>query len=255
MSDLELLQSRLGARFRDPALLRLALTHPSVAHEQGGPAAHNQRLEFLGDAVLGLVLTSELYQRFPALGEGVLTKARARLVNRRFLAELARRLDLGSHLVLSRGEESSGGRGRASILADSLEAVVGALFLDSGLEHAREFILGLFEPELAVPPPDTDTENPKGQIQERLQAASLPPPRYEIEKTTGPDHDRRFHCLVIHNDAVLGRGEGRSKKEAEANAALDALRRLPVPPPPPADPSGGAKDHPARGPGVDRGTA
>src|SRR5262249_61784789 len=124
--------------------LRLALTHPSVAHEQSAPIQTNQRLEFLGDAVLQLILTRQLYEKFPAFGEGPLTKARAQLVNRRSLAEQARRLGLGHHLILSRGEEQSGGRERLSALADTFEALLGAIFLDGGFEAAREFILREF---------------------------------------------------------------------------------------------------------------
>src|SRR6476646_5001445 len=138
------LEARLGYVFRDRSLLQLALTHPSVAHEQGVPLQTNQRLEFLGDAVLQLVLTRELYEKFPAFGEGPLTKARAKMVNRRTLAEHARHLDLGQHLILSRGEELHGGRDRPSALADTFEALLGAIFLDSGFEVAREFILTQF---------------------------------------------------------------------------------------------------------------
>src|SRR6478672_9251521 len=140
----EPLEERLGYTFRDRALLQLALTHPSVAHEQGAPMQTNQRLEFLGDAVLQLVLTRELYQKFPSFGEGPLTKARAKLVNRRTLAEHARQLGLGKHLILSRGEELHGGRERLSALADTFEAVLGAIFLDGGFVAARDFILRRF---------------------------------------------------------------------------------------------------------------
>src|SRR5512136_1004890 len=138
------LQERLGYVFRDRSLLQLALTHPSVAHEQGLPVQTNQRLEFLGDAVLQLILTGELYEKFPEVGEGPLTKARAKLVNRRSLAERARQLGLGQHLILSRGEELSKGRERPSALADTFEALLGALLLDGGFEPARDFILREF---------------------------------------------------------------------------------------------------------------
>src|SRR5438270_198518 len=143
-TDCTELEVRLGYVFRDRSLLLLALTHPSVAHEQGVPMQTNQRLEFLGDAVLQLVLTRELYEKFPSFGEGPLTKARAKLVNRRSLAERARQLGLGGHLLLSRGEELSGGRDRPSALADTFEALLGAIFLDSGFEAARDFILRQF---------------------------------------------------------------------------------------------------------------
>src|SRR5216110_1577079 len=138
------LEARLGYTFRNRSLLNLALTHPSVAHEQGASMQTNQRLEFLGDAVLQLVLTRELYEKFPNFGEGPLTKGRAKLVNRRTLAERARELRIGPHLILSRGEALHGGRDRTSALADTFEALLGAIFLDSGFEAAQQFILGQF---------------------------------------------------------------------------------------------------------------
>jgi ribonuclease-3 len=220
------LQEALGYRFKDAVLLRLALTHPSVGHEQAAHVQHNQRLEFLGDSVLELVLTQDLYHRFPRLGEGTLTKTRARLVNRRFLAQSARRLDLGRHLILSRGEAQHGGRERSSILADAFEAVVGALFLDAGFDVAREFVLRHFADELASVTVTPGEVNPKGELQERLQAESTEAPEYRVENATGPDHDRVFECAVYHRGAVLGRGHGKSKKLAETEAAIAALKRL-----------------------------
>jgi ribonuclease III len=220
------LQQRLGYEFRDPALLRLALTHPSIAHEQGAPLQTNQRLEFLGDAVLQLVLTRELYEKFPSVGEGSLTKARAKLVNRRTLAEHGRQLGLGKNLALSRGEELHGGRERPSALADTFEALVGALFLDGGFEAARDFILRQFLSafgELTVIPV---LENPKGELQELLQASSSEAPHYHVVSATGPDHDRIFECTVHHGEVELARGRGKSKKAAESEAALAALARL-----------------------------
>lgn len=226
MSDLGTLQGRLGYVFRDAGLLQLALTHPSVAHEQGSAAQHNQRLEFLGDAVLQLILTSELYQKFPTVGEGLLTKARAQMVNRRALARQARHLELGGHLILSRGEETSGGRDRASALADAFEALLGAIFLDAGFDGAREFILrqfrGAFGGLEAIP----NLENPKGELQELLQAGSTEAPQYQLASVTGPDHDRAFECAVYHLGVELARGQGKSKKEAESRAALAALENL-----------------------------
>src|SRR6185503_14746107 len=137
MGALDSFQEQIGHRFRNVHLLELALTHPSMAHERGAQFQHNQRLEFLGDSVLQLILSRELYERFPDVGEGPLTKARAQMVNRRSLAEQARRLRLGEHLTLSHGEEVSGGRQRASALADAFEALVGAIFLDAGFETSR----------------------------------------------------------------------------------------------------------------------
>lgn len=220
------LQSRLDYKFRDEGLLRLALTHPSVAHESGEPMAHNQRLEFLGDAVLQLVLTHELYEKFPGFNEGPLTKGRAKLVNRRTLAEHAVALDIGPHLILSRGEDMHGGRERPSALADAFEALLGAIYLDGGFDAARTFILREFSAafgKLTVPP---TIENPKGELQELLQARSPESPQYHVASITGPDHDRVFECIVIHGGKELARGRGKSKKAAESNAALAAMEKL-----------------------------
>jgi ribonuclease-3 len=226
VGHLEELQNRFGYTFRDPALLQLALTHPSVAHEQGLAMQTNQRLEFLGDAVLQLALTRELYERFPSLGEGPLTKGRAKLVNRRALAERGRQLGLGQNLILSRGEELHGGRERPSALADTFEALLGAILLDSDYATARDFVLRQFEGafgELAGIP---ILENPKGELQELLQATSSEAPRYHVVSATGPDHDRMFECTVHHGGVELARGQGKSKKTAESEAALAALTRL-----------------------------
>ncbi len=222
----EELQNHLGYPFRDLALLRLALTHPSVAYEKGAPLQTNQRLEFLGDAVLQLVLTRELYEAFPDVGEGPLTKARAKLVNRRTLAEHGRQLGLGKNLILSRGEDLHGGRERPSALADAFEALLGAIFLDGGFEAAREFILRQFRGafgQLSVIP---ILENPKGELQELLQSVSSEAPQYRVVSATGPDHDRVFECTVLHEGVELARGHGKSKKAAESEAALAALTRL-----------------------------
>jgi ribonuclease III len=220
------LQSQLGYTFRNIDLLRLAVTHPSVAHEQGAPIQTNQRLEFLGDAVLQLALTHELYEKFPSCDEGPLTKARAKLVNRRTLAEHGRRLNLGKYLLLSRGEDLHGGRERPSALADAFEAVLGAIFLDGGFGVAREVVLhrfaGAFEGLSVIP----ILENPKGELQELLQATSSEAPQYHVISATGPDHDRIFECTVHHGGIELARGQGKSKKAAESEAALAALCKL-----------------------------
>jgi ribonuclease III len=217
---------KLGYTFRDQELLRLALMHPSVAHELGMPMQTNQRLEFLGDAVLQLVLTRELYEKFPAFDEGPLTKARAKLVNRQTLAEHGAVLNLGAHLVLSRGEDTHGGRERPSALADAYEALVGALFLDGGFEAAREFILREFSGDLGGLTVIPTMENPKGELQELLQAISTEAPQYNVVSATGPDHDRMFECTVQHAGVELARGRGKSKKAAESEAAFAALAKL-----------------------------
>ena len=226
MSPIPKLPDSFSYHFRDQELLRLALTHPSVAHESGTAMAHNQRLEFLGDAVLGLVLTEMLYQQFPTFDEGPLTKARAKLVNRHSLAARARSLGLGEHLILSRGEEVSGGRDRSSALADAYEALLGAIFLDGGFDAAREFILQEFSSafdEMTVRPL---IENPKGELQELLQSRSPRAPEYQTIQISGSDHDPLFECAVLHDGMELGRGQGKSKKTAESAAALVALEAL-----------------------------
>ncbi len=226
MSDLAALQQRLGYQFRDDNLLRLALTHPSVAHESGRAVEHNQRLEFLGDAVLGLVLTQKLYEQFPGHEEGPLTKARAQLVNHKTLAASAQLLNLGEHLILSRGEEMHGGRERASALADALEALLGAIFLDGGFETARAFILREFASGFGELHALPLMENPKGELQELLQAHSPNAPEYRTISVSGPDHDRDFEVVVQHEGRELARGVGKSKKSAESEAALAALKTL-----------------------------
>jgi len=224
MSDLAELQSRLGHKFRDAGLLRLALTHPSIAHEQGAPVQHNQRLEFLGDAVLQLILTRELYEKFPDFGEGPLTKARAKLVNRRALAEKGKALDLGAHLIVSRGEAAHGGRERPAALADTFEAVLGAIFVDGGIAAAEQFVKRHFHEAYGEVAAIPILENPKGELQEFLQARSAESPVYNVVSASGPDHDRVFECTVQHEGRELARGSGKSKKEAESQAALTALK-------------------------------
>jgi ribonuclease-3 len=226
MPDLNELQRRLGRPFRDGNLLRLALTHPSVAHETGEELRHNQRLEFLGDAVLQLILTQKLYEQFPSDEEGPLTKARAKLVNRKTLAEHARGLDLGAHLILSRGEENTGGRERGSALADVFEALLGAIFLDGGFDAAHQFILREFGAAFGELKTLPRIENPKGELQEFLQARSPKAPDYRVASSTGPDHDRVFECTVHHEGVELARGTGKSKKAAQSEAALAALKKL-----------------------------
>lgn len=223
--EYEELEKLIGYVFRDSRLLKLALTHPSVAHEQGAPVQTNQRLEFLGDAVLQLILTHELFQRYPSLGEGPLTKARAKLVNRRTLALRASEISLGKYIIVSRGEDMHGGRERPSALADTFEALLGAIYLDGDFDVARDFVLRQFIAafsEISAPTLD----NPKGELQEFLQSISPEAPQYHIVSTSGPDHDRVFECTVHHGGVELARGQGKSKKSAESEAATAALKKL-----------------------------
>ena len=226
MPDLAEFQLRLGYQFRDESLLKLALTHSSIAHEQNVTTPHNQRLEFLGDAVLGTVLSQQLYEKFAEADEGLLTKCRAKLVNATALADHARAVKLGDQIILSRGEENTGGRARQSTLADAFEALVGAIFLDGGFSAARDFIVREFNSDYIELDLPAGIENPKGELQELLQARSPVAPVYQLISAEGPDHDRHFVCAVLHDGVELARGSGKSKKGAESEAALEALKKL-----------------------------
>lgn len=218
------LEERIGYQFRDPRLLTEALTHPSVAHEKQRKHFDNQRLEFLGDAVLQLVVTEHLFARYGEAGEGRLTIQRARLVSRQALKVHAARLELGRHLLMGRGEEASGGRQRDSTLGDAFEALLGAIYLDSDLETTRRFILEEMRDDLARLEEEPLEINPKGQLQEILQAISPRSPNYELLAQVGREHEKTFSVRVVWEDQVLGEGAGRSKKQAETAAALAALK-------------------------------
>ena len=228
------LEERIGYKFRNSLLLAEALTHPSLGHETQQVHFDNQRLEYLGDAVLQLLFSEHLFRRFADDGEGGLTKSRARLVSGEALAVYAQRIHLGDHLMMGRGDESNGGRRRASTLADAFEALVGAVYLDGGLGAARAFTFTQAREQLATVHQQPPLEiNPKGRLQELLQA--LPPrggssaaprnPSYTIVAQVGPDHARTFTAEAVWNGLTLGRGEGGSKQQAESAAAIDALRR------------------------------
>jgi ribonuclease-3 len=227
------LEEKLGHAFARPELLRQALTHASYGHEKRQRLPDNQRLEFLGDAVLQLAVTEELFRRFPELPEGRLTVLRARLVNRVHLQALAQELGVGDHLILGRGEENSRGRQRGSILADAMEAVIGALYEEAGWEKVRAVLLRLLGPALdAIAAEDEPVPaNPKGHLQEKLQADGEHPPIYRCVAETGPAHARSYEVVVEWQGRELGRGTGASKKEAETRAAEAALAGLEVTPP------------------------
>jgi len=218
------LESRIHYKFRNSLLLAEALTHPSLAYESQHRNFDNQRLEFLGDAVLQLIVTEELFRRFTGATEGHLTKLRSRLVSRRALAKFAMEIHLGDFILLGKGEESTGGRRRMSTLADAFESLIGAVFLDSGVEKARELVLRLLEREFGSMEEDTEEMNPKGELQECLQAIHPQAPVYRIIGESGPDHRRVFQAEVSWRQKVLACGKGKSKKEAEARAAIEALR-------------------------------
>ncbi len=218
------LEERIRYQFRNPQLLTEALTHPSVAHEKQKRHFDNQRLEFLGDAVLQLIITEHLFARYHEAGEGRLTTRRSRLVSREALKIHAAQLDLGRYLLMGRGEEASGGRQRDSTLSDAFEALLGAIYLDSDLETVRRFILEEMQPELERLEEEPLEVNPKGQLQELLQAISPRSPVYELVSQQGREHEKTFFVRVLWENLVLGEGSGRSKKLAETAAALAALK-------------------------------
>lgn len=208
----------------DADLLTLALTHRSYAYEHGGLPT-NERLEFLGDSVLGIVVTESLYRDFPDWTEGQLAKLRAAVVNAQALADIARTLDLGRFLYLGRGEETTGGRDKVSILADTLEAVLGAVFLDLGLEQAREVVHRLVDPVIRRGAALGAGLDWKTSLQEAAASAGMGSPEYRV-RHEGPDHAREFTAAVLIDDAVVGEGSGRSKKAAEQQAAERAYHRI-----------------------------
>ena len=217
------IEAVVGYQFADPALARLALTHRSVSSED--PSRNdNERLEFLGDAVLQLVVTRNLYESFPHLAEGKMAKVRAAVVSRPTLAEVARSIGLGRLLDVAPAEERSGGRDKDSILADAMEAVIGAVFLDGGLDPARDMILRLWGDRIAERAKRPGVKDYKTRLQEIL-AVNNSRPVYRTEGS-GPDHAREFQSLVLVDDVALGEGLGKSKKEAEQGAARQALERL-----------------------------
>ena len=218
------LEERIEYKFRNSLLLAEALTHPSLGHEAQCYHFDYQRLEFLGDAVLQLIITEYLFSHFQAEAEGQLTKLRSRLVSRDALRTHAAALDLGRYILMGRGEEASGGRERTSTLADAFEALIGALYLDGGLEVAKNFILTQTRGDLAKLAEEPVDFNPKGDLQELLQSISPRSPGYELVSQSGPEHEKTFVSEVVWEGIVLGQGNGRSKKQAETAAALEALQ-------------------------------
>ena len=221
--NLDDLVGQIGGELPDDLVLR-AVTHRSFAYENGGLPT-NERLEFLGDSVLGLVVTEELYRRHPDLPEGQLAKLRAAVVNSRALAEVARTLDVGRFLRLGRGEEASGGRDKSSILADALEALLGAVYIARGLEPTRAVIHDLFEPLLAAAAQLGAGLDWKTSLQELAASRSLGVPEYMVSES-GPDHAKSFHAIAVVAGEAAGEGDGRSKKEAEQRAAEQAWTAL-----------------------------
>lgn len=216
-------EARLGHTFADPSLLRLALTHRSVSADDA-TRRDNERLEFLGDAVLQLVITEALYRRYPDLAEGQMAKIRSALVSKPSLAEIAESIGLGGFVELAPSEDRSGGREKPSILADTMEAILGAVYLDAGLEVADRVILEIWGDRVSERALRPGLKDYKTRLQEVL-ARTGRRPFYDVSGS-GPDHDPRFHADAVIDGAVMGSGEGSSKKEAEQAAARDALERL-----------------------------
>jgi ribonuclease-3 len=218
------LEAALAHRFANRALLLEALTHTSYAHEFPGPGvAPNERLEFLGDAVLGLIASDVLYRRFPTSSEGELTNLRAALVRASTLATFARRIELGVYLRLGRGEEATGGRERELLLARASEAVVGALYQDGGMEAARGFLEPLLDAEIMRVTAGERIKDDKSLLQELAQARLGVTPTYRVVSQEGPSHDRTFVVEVVLGEQIAARGEGRSKRQAEQAAAHNVL--------------------------------
>jgi ribonuclease III, bacterial len=224
------LERRLGYNFRDAALLERSLTHRSWAHEnrlsddENMRDAQNESLEFVGDSVLGLVMAEELYLKNPTLNEGQLTLMKHRLVSTEMLAKVSAELDLGSFLRVGKGEEKTGGRGKQALLADALEAVIGAVFFDSGYVEARQFIKNIFAKELKIATPDGSVDY-KTMLQEKLQAKKMGTPEYRVVKTDGLPHERRFWVEAVWENGTSS-GEGTSIKAAEMMAARRAIESL-----------------------------
>lgn len=223
--NLKSLQNSLEYYFKDESLLRKALTHSSYANEhQMGITENNERLEFLGDTILNLVVSQYLYKKYSNYPEGELTKIRAKVVCESSLAYAARKIDLGKYLLLGKGEEATGGRNRESILADACEAVVGAIYMDSDFENTNRLLLQKFEDDIvhAVAKGDLFIDY-KTELQERLQRMGRTKVEYIVNREEGPDHSKIFYMDVLVNEEIIGTGTGRNKKEAEQMAAKEAL--------------------------------
>ena len=226
IQDLRMLEERLGVHFHDISHLDMALTHSSYANESKRQMMHNERLEFLGDAVLELASSTYLYEHFHRLPEGELTKTRASIVCSATLAKLAEHLELGKMLLLGRGEEMSGGRSRTSNLEDVFEAVIGAIYLDQGWEIAKQYVLRQLAPEFERAEQGKNLRDHKTVLQEVVQRNPSDRISYVELSVKGPDHDRSYEFAVCINDKVYGKGVGHSKKEAEQMAAKQALECL-----------------------------
>ncbi len=227
MADLNALQKTLKIRFKNKALLEQALVHSSYINENPGLAeGDNERLEFLGDAVLGFIIAEELYKRFPQFSEGEMTRVRSSLVSQAALSRLAKAIKLGDHLYLGKGEEGGGGRSKPANLSGALEALTAAIFLDWGMKVTRKFVLRLMAKKMGKALSKGLEADYKTKLQEASQAKLQLKPRYKVIEAVGPAHDRRFTVEVRVGEDVIGCGSGKSKKSAETEAAREALKQL-----------------------------
>jgi len=225
VENISALEKLINYNFSDTSLLDLALTHPSFQHEQaGGGSGDYQRLEFLGDAILGMVLAETLFLRYPGENEGTLSRLRSQMADQDTLASIARNLGVGPFIRLGRGEEQSSGGDKDSILADVLESIIAAIYLDGGFESARSFVVTLFSEIMSKPDGELKTGDAKSILQEKLSSCKLSPPQYILLEESGPPHDREFVFQVFVEEKLLGTGKGRSKKHAQQSAATEALR-------------------------------
>jgi ribonuclease-3 len=227
LSDLKNLQQRLGIAFKDASLLQQALVHSSYTNENPDLlVADNERLEFLGDALLSFIVADELYLKFSDLHEGELTEIRASLIRQETLAEIAAELNLGEHLLLGKGEELTGGRRKQTNLADAFEALIGAIYIDRGLNTVRNFVLDKLSGKLAKVIVTGMGRNYKALLQELTQAKHKKLPAYRIVEASGPDHDKRFVVEVTLENRILGSGSGKTKRAAETEAARAAWEKM-----------------------------
>ncbi len=224
--ELLLFQKTSRIRFRRLDLLNLAFSHRSFANEQGGDVENNEKLEFLGDSVLGLIISEYLYIEYPHLVEGDFARIKSFVVSEESLSEAARRIKVDNFILIGKGEEYSGGRNKKAILADCMEAVIGAYYLDSGLKSTRKFILDCLVPEIEKVLENKHKKDYKTLLQEYVQKSYKTYPRYVVVKKTGPDHNRLFWVSVVINGGSYGPGKGRNKKEAEQEAAGIAYKEL-----------------------------
>lgn len=224
--DLAKVQSIIGYRFNDQNLLALALTHRSYTNNSELVNESNERMEFLGDSVLGLLIAEQLFADHPDWHEGELTQMKALLVNETTLAEIGKDIGLNQHIYLSTEEEKSGGAERSSIVSDAMESVMAAVYLDGGIEAAKKFILRVIYSRKEMISADSSQRNYKGELLELIQASGKGMPRYDVVSESGPDHDKTFNIVVRLNGQDLGQGIGLSKKEAEQKAAAEALEHI-----------------------------